>query len=167
MMERDCPCYYLSNFSSSKLSSVFVSAFRDMVYQFYWSFLVSRITRGVACWWLAETLWSFLCLMLPECPFLGFGMLLARGDWRSPGRILEHKRWKSGLCLDGGAESQERVCLIAARWTIQASKCPFHFLAKTVGCRPCPCVCSPPPHFAPFATCGKIHCWTAASVWLF
>lgn len=30
-----------------ELSSVFVTACRDMMYQFYWSFLVSRITGGV------------------------------------------------------------------------------------------------------------------------
>ena len=83
-------------------------------------------------WWLAETLWSFLCLMLPKHTFPVCGMLLARGRWKSPGQILECKRQKSGLCLDRGAESQERVRLIAARWMMQAIKCPFHFLAKTV-----------------------------------
>lgn len=30
-----------------ELSSAFVTACRDMMYQFYWSFLVSRITGGV------------------------------------------------------------------------------------------------------------------------
>lgn len=54
-----------------------------------------------------------------------------------------------------GAESWERVCLITARWRLQAVKTvSLHFLAKTV---------PPPAHFIVCLANGKTHCLSAAS----
>lgn len=126
-----------------ELSSAFVTACQDRMYQFYWSFLVSRITGGVT-WWLAETLWSFLCLLLPKHPFPVFMMILARDNWRNLGWILEPKRWCRVL-----GKGLSNNCKVNA-----AGSQDFHFLAETV---------PPPAHFAVYVTNGKMHCLPAAS----